>query len=1521
MSDDRNMRGVYETLKKEGYTPPEFGVFVNDMRDEKNLRGVYETLKREGYTPPEFGVFRTDMFGAAGDSPQSSGTSAQPQSSGPAAASQGNAVSGQSRAVVTGETEPVMDTRIFPDVTDAVAGDGIATAEAVQKEEVRTPSGQKSGGSAGSGTVGSNAVGDENRHAGTRLSGAEQLRVAAHELEAAEAAQRISDDSRREKKEAAAYRKMLLENARAMAERNKEGRRRADEEGIDWDAAIAAVEGKEADGGKESADGRRDSRGVVHEDVNTDMADIDAEVSYDEQLSPQAAAKKRANDAGSTGRHVSTEEARAMSTEAPRGLYYHKDAGDAAGREPFAADTRVMNDPEDIYVTPAGSGIDPRGASADPIALPEVTVTGSSRSTIMKRVAEMRYLDGMLAKADDTELRARASSDLRKEREEADRRVEQFRTEHPGKWRGMSEDEREALRESMAGEVEFERLASTLDSRTAANRREQERRMAEIEKDVRESLAATPEGRRILAGRDSDMDVMRRVDLAAGYDSELRALRQEAWNLGALDEAKAASEGDGGRETVWNFMKGVGRGLREIAVNPLGLRSMHNDATQLVRVAGKLKRGEELTETEQRAVESHFSRLAADGHYEKSQAGKAGEFTAALAEIAVEFGLNPASGAVRRTLTGIAREVGPAAVRATLMNAPVLLYKLGVSSASVDARRFAGNVAKVIGAAIGEGASASVTTQLARNLEESVGRSLAAPVYDGEGKLTGLSGDQMGNAMAKTFTASAGTNAAFMFPATFGGEAVKGIGRAVKYLDKRGMGLPFGNPVDAFVKMKSGEVMSVIASDAFGRADGDPEMGDVLSEESARDMIIGLLAAEFTTGIMKSGASRVRSLRSDVGVMRHESEVKVAAARMASLLRGEDGRVDKDGLMILGSVMRADKEMNPGEVAACLRSLSEKGVPAETCQAVVDYLRASYRWKGAVAARERMRAAREERDWREGDLGEESRAGSDPRSTGETSEQSGLQSDQAVQSEKARQAAESAMRSGYEAEANGNAGDLLKERQEAERMMADAFEYPDVAMEHFGEIDDAGGIVAEIRNNDKLNERQKKAAEAYVMSLLAAHGQEVRRADDRRDARDRIRDEVAAMTNREGNIQPVVLKADDRRVMVTSGELRLSDDGSTVLASESSPVIWVYDPEDGKKKAIYPGAVLSVEPVMSAEAETERRIRILEDEELREDAARADVENADVENADVENADSGMNSGASASAGTAAQTEAGTESETEASGAVRGAAPEATDVTEPGTPDIDAAIARAKEAMERFEEMFDGEQEYWLSIVNENPEEILSNPDLTDAQKDAAREYVEAMQDLAKADAAYGDSPEEKSGESGLESEEKSVTLQHGDGSEQDNDGLSAADNGGAVAGDTARGVEADRDRSDIRVYEEGLGAAHNEYSEHSERNRREAESERLVEIARRNGHYRKQEEVLARGIKYTKGSGESEVVIDHDHGRVYKIKDPYAKGAMKPGVNPEDAIYEHLVHNRYFPETAYGSADFSGGREGVSRV
>jgi hypothetical protein len=48
---------------------------------------------------------------------------------------------------------------------------------------------------------------------------------------------------------------------------------------------------------------------------------------------------------------------------------------------------------------------------------------------------------------------------------------------------------------------------------------------------------------------------------------------------------------------------------------------------------------------------------------------------------------------------------------------------------------------------------------------------------------------------------------------------------------------------------------------------------------------------------------------------------------------------------------------------------------------------------------------------------------------------------------------------------------------------------------------------------------------------------------------------------------------------------------------------------------------------------------------------------------------------------------------------------------------------------------------------------------------------------------------------------------------------------------DTTRGMEKFRDRSDIRMFEEGMEASHGAYSHDSERNRCTAESERLVEM------------------------------------------------------------------------------------------
>lgn len=166
------------------------------------------------------------------------------------------------------------------------------------------------------------------------------------------------------------------------------------------------------------------------------------------------------------------------------------------------------------------------------------------------------------------------------------------------------------------------------------------------------------------------------------------------------------------------------------------------------------------------------------------------------------------------------------------------------------------------------------------------------------------------------------------------------------------------------------------------------------------------------------------------------------------------------------------------------------------------------------------------------------------------------------------------------------------------------------------------------------------------------------------------------------------------------------------------------------------------------------------------------------------------------------------------------------------------------------------------------------------------------------------------------ESENKDVSLQgenineDGKRPEQDNGGgigTEGTDARRRVASDATRGMATNRDRGYIRVYEQGLAASRGEHSNDRERDRREAESERLVGIAREQGQYFDKERQSGLGDRQSGRSGESEVYINKEARRVYKVKDPYAKSPMKGNVQVEDAIYEHLVHNKYFPETAYG--------------
>ena len=142
-------------------------------------------------------------------------------------------------------------------------------------------------------------------------------------------------------------------------------------------------------------------------------------------------------------------------------------------------------------------------------------------------------------------------------------------------------------------------------------------------------------------------------------------------------------------------------------------------------------------------------------------------------------------------------------------------------------------------------------------------------------------------------------------------------------------------------------------------------------------------------------------------------------------------------------------------------------------------------------------------------------------------------------------------------------------------------------------------------------------------------------------------------------------------------------------------------------------------------------------------------------------------------------------------------------------------------------------------------------------------------------------------------------------GLEQTSDGGRETD-GTGVADDATQEVLGASNRGDIRVLEEGLDTSYREYSEYSERTRRTTESERLVSLAKQHGLFIPAEVTKTLTGKYPKRTGESVVYIDTAAGKVTKVKDPYAKAAMKSGVQPEDAAFEHRVHNLLFPETAY---------------
>lgn len=141
-----------------------------------------------------------------------------------------------------------------------------------------------------------------------------------------------------------------------------------------------------------------------------------------------------------------------------------------------------------------------------------------------------------------------------------------------------------------------------------------------------------------------------------------------------------------------------------------------------------------------------------------------------------------------------------------------------------------------------------------------------------------------------------------------------------------------------------------------------------------------------------------------------------------------------------------------------------------------------------------------------------------------------------------------------------------------------------------------------------------------------------------------------------------------------------------------------------------------------------------------------------------------------------------------------------------------------------------------------------------------------------------------------------------------------------AIHYELERKVQADSDRSDIRVFETGIPTQRYGDNRQSTRNAEEAESVRLVQIAKVQGLYIPKSEWNIFGDRRSVPTGESVVFLSNDGTTYTKMKSPFAKSPMK-NIFPEDIIYEHLIHNILFPSTKYRFIGISEDVQGIRIV
>ena len=144
--------------------------------------------------------------------------------------------------------------------------------------------------------------------------------------------------------------------------------------------------------------------------------------------------------------------------------------------------------------------------------------------------------------------------------------------------------------------------------------------------------------------------------------------------------------------------------------------------------------------------------------------------------------------------------------------------------------------------------------------------------------------------------------------------------------------------------------------------------------------------------------------------------------------------------------------------------------------------------------------------------------------------------------------------------------------------------------------------------------------------------------------------------------------------------------------------------------------------------------------------------------------------------------------------------------------------------------------------------------------------------------------------------------------------------NSSSISYEREQKVQADSDRSDIRVFETGISTQRYGNNRQSSRTAEEEECNRLISIAKENNLYIDKADWDKFGNRRMIPTGESVVFLSKDGNVFTKMKSPFSKAPLKQ-THPEDIIYEHLIHNILFPNTRYRFIGISEDIKGIRIV